>query len=524
MQSTLYTGGTILTMEPQLCAQALLVEDSKILCLGRADELAALRPHARRVDLEGRTLMPGFIDAHSHFTAYASTLGLCDLSKAESFDEILALLGTYRASVRAPKGALITGFGYDHNHLLEKRHPDKRVLAALGEDNPVVIAHASGHMGVLNAPAMRMLNLRNDMPDPEGGKMGRMEDGSLSGYMEETAFTSLKLPGPSKEQLSRQMELAQAKYFSYGITTCQDGLTRKADWDLLQNMAQGGHLDIDLVSYIDIAQCADLASAHPEYRKYQNHLRIGGYKLILDGSPQGRTAWIKTFYQGQPGYSGYPVYEDGMVEGYIARALSEDMQILIHCNGDAAAEQMITCYERALNGRCKDARPVMIHAQLVNRSQLSHMGRLGIMASFFVAHTYYWGDVHIQNFGPRRAAQISPVQWAMESGVNYTFHQDAPVLPPDMIDTVRRAVERRTLSGEVLGEDQRITALQALYGVTRNAAYQYFEENEKGTLKPGKRADLVILSDNPLTCSPEKMGYIEVLETIKDGMSVYLKQ
>ncbi len=521
MSSTLYSGGTILTMENQLYAQAMLEEDGKILALGQADELAALRPDARRVDLEGRVLMPGFIDPHSHFTAYASTLGLCDLSKARSFDEIISLLSAYRKAVQAPKGALITGFGYDHNRLAEKRHPDKQVLAALGEDNPVVIAHASGHMGVLNAPALRMLGLSDDRSDPEGGRRGRMDDGSLSGYVEETAFTSLKLPGPTHEQLARQMALAQEKYFSYGITTCQDGLTRERDWVMLQNMADGNQLSIDLVSYIDIAQCAGLADAHPEYRNYRNHLRIGGYKLILDGSPQGRTAWIKGEYQGQPGYRGYPVYEDHQVEGYLAQALKENRQILVHCNGDAAAEQMICCYERALDGRTLDARPVMIHAQLADREQLKAMARLGIAASFFVSHVHYWGDVHVQNFGFQRASQISPVQWALESGVNYTFHQDTPVLPPDMLDTLRRAVERRTLSGTVLGENQRISALQALCGVTRNAAWQYFEENDKGSLRPGKRADLVMLSENPLTCPTEKLSEIQVLETVKDGVSVY---
>ena len=134
---------------------------------------------------------------------------------------------------------------------------------------------------------------------------------------------------------------------------------------------------------------------------------------------------------------------------------------------------------------------------------------------------HYWGDVHVQNFGFQRASQISPVQWALESGVNYTFHQDTPVLPPDMLDTLRRAVERRTLSGTVLGENQRISALQALYGVTRNAAWQYFEENDKGSLRPGKRADLVMLSENPLTCPTEKLSEIQVLETVKDGVSVY---
>lgn len=359
--------------------------------------------------------------------------------------------------------------------------------------------------------------------DPEGGKIGRMPGGREPyGYLEETAFTELKTPKPSRQQQIQQLEQAQQLYFSYGITTIQDGLARRPEWELLKEMANLGKLKADIVCYADYKQAPELIKTHPDdVMQYKDRLKLGGYKIFLDGSPQGRTAWMTRPYEGEKEYRGYPVYSDTEVREFVKGAVAQNVQLLAHCNGDAACDQLL----RAFAGYEASAatRPVMIHAQLLRADQLSMMKKLGMIASFFVAHTYYWGDVHLKNFG-ERGMKISPVSSAAEQGVCYTFHQDSPVLMPDMLMTLWCACSRVTQGGQLLDQSECVTPYQALRGVTVNAAYQYFEEDKKGSIAPGKTADFVILDGNPLTVPKEKLRELRVLETIKDGESVYRRK
>lgn len=226
----------------------------------------------------------------------------------------------------------------------------------------------------------------------------------------------------------------------------------------------------------------------------------------------------KPYLGGQKDYVGYPIYEDGQVLSFVEQAHKAHVQLLCHCNGDAAAAQFIAAHEEPTAYR-----DVMIHAQLAREDQLPAMKEKGIIPSFFVAHTYYWGDTHVENFGMERASRISPAKAALEVGLPFTFHMDTPVLAPDMLDVIYCAMNRVTRSGVTLGADLRLTAWEALLGITRNAAYQYFEEDSKGTLEAGKRADLVVLSANPLKTPKEQMRCVQVLETYKDGVRVYQK-
>lgn len=527
VKACLYTNGTILTMEPALAAEAVLTVDGRIHRIGTLDEVRLDAPAGTKVvDLEHHVLMPAFLDPHSHITAYAQTLSLVQLEGAAGFDEILERIRIFREEKRLRPGEWISGFGYDHTALKEQAHPTRRLLDRAAPENPVIIAHASGHMGVLNTAALQALGITAGTPDPEGGVIGREEDGSPSGYLEETAFTShtARIPQPTLEQLGRQLDAAQRVYLSHGITTVQDGLTRRPEWAILSSMAQAGRLNTDVVAYADMKDSRELFAAHPEYaRGYRGRLRLGGYKIFLDGSPQGRTAWMTQPYEnGDDGYRGYPIYADDEVDAFVRTALGENRQLLAHCNGDAAADQLIGAFERVLGGRRPvDIRPVMVHAQLLRRDQLSALRSLGMIPSFFVAHTYYWGDVHIQNFGLARASAISPAASALREGLPFTFHQDTPVLPPDMLTAVGCAVTRTTRSGRMLGEEERLRPLDALRAVTVNAAYQYFEEDRKGSLRVGKLADFVLLDENPLTAAPEQIRNIRVLRTVKEGVTVY---
>ena len=274
----LFFGGSILTMEDAPAPEAVLVRDGKIAAAGPLAALTALAPGARRRDLEGCCLMPAFLDAHSHITALASTLGLCQLGAAGSFREIRTALQDYRAA--HPQGWTV-GFGYDHNVLDERAHPTRQVLDECMPGVPVLITHASGHMGVASTAALEAMGITADTPDPEGGRIGREADGRTpNGYLEETAFLRIRaaLPAPSRADACKALAAAEQTYLSHGIVLAQEGLADQGRYDLLAS----ARLTVDTVGYADLKHDPDLAERPG----------IGGDKIFLDGSPQGRTAWM----------------------------------------------------------------------------------------------------------------------------------------------------------------------------------------------------------------------------------------
>lgn len=526
MRQVIYYGGSILTMETAPAPEALLSVGGDIAALGDRAALEDQAPDAERVDLEGRALLPAFLDSHSHITALASTLELCQLGAADSFASIGEILRDFAAERPPEPGSWITGFGYDHNVLKERAHPTRQVLDRFFPDTPVLITHASGHMGVLNSAALRACGITADTPDPAGGKIGREDDGRTpSGYLEENAFraAAAKSPMDRNRQGADLLRRAEEVYFSHGITVIQDGVTGQGEYQMLVGAAGAGALTADVVGYVDMEKAPELVKC-PYWGRSSNGLRLGGYKIFLDGSPQGRTAWMLEPYQGGGMYRGYPIYDDETVTGFVRRALEEGVQLLAHCNGDAAAAQYIRCCRTAQEqtGRpVREIRPVMIHAQLVRPEQLAEMAALGILPSFFAAHLWYWGDVHVENFGERRAASISPLSECVRLGLPFTLHQDTPVIQPDMLESLWCAVNRTTRSGRTLGPEYRITVREALKAVTVNAACQYFMEDRRGTLAVGKAADFVILDRNPLAVRPDELRTLRVLETIKNGETVY---
>lgn len=515
----IYRNGTILTMTSQK-VKAIVIENGRIIGF---DEVAE---DAEIIDLHGCTLMPAFIDAHSHITAMARVLGYVDLGQAKSIEMIQQLILKFKYERQVSDDEWICGYNYDHNYLLEKRHPNGHDLDEIQIKNPILITHASGHMGAVNTIGLAMLDIHPESADPKGGKFGRDAKGQLNGYMEENAFISntSKIPEPDLKQQLKQLKEAQDIYLKNGITVVQEGLARDKEWRLLKKAAESKGLIVDVIAYVDEKQSDHILL---DDRKFVDHaynrLRLGGYKLFLDGSPQGRTAWMLNPYCGSDNYCGYPTYQDDEVVGFVKKSCDEGVQLLVHCNGDAAAQQLLDAFQRVLKGKPSQLRPVMIHAQLVNRRQLEIMHELKMIASFFVAHTFYWGDVHVVNFGAERAAMISPVHSAILEDVIYTFHQDSPVIQPNMLETIECAVNRETKSGKVLGCEECISVEEALKGVTINAAYQYFLEHERGTIELGKVADFVILSADPRIVDKHKLHEIEVVATIKEGLCCYRK-
>ena len=526
---TFYINGTILTMEENnLYAEAVCTENGIIQAVGTKEELLKLRSEGDRiVDLEGKTMLPGLIDGHSHFAGTANAMTQCDLSLCNSFADIIREMKNFKEKRKLSDDAWIVGCNYDHNFLAEGKHPDRFILDQISDTNPVLLIHASSHMGVTNSKGLELQGIDETAEDRADGRYGRVEGTSTpNGYMEEKVFLEFqsKLPMTSVEELMNLFREAQKLYASYGITTVQDGMVARPLFQLLKTASDMGILKLDIVGYVDIMTAAELPDEMPEYdRKYHKHLKLGGYKIFLDGSPQGKTAWMLEPYVGEESYCGYPIHSDEVLESYIRTALEKKQQLLAHCNGDAAAEQYITGFEKVLaSEKSQDTyRAVMVHAQLVRREQLRRMAKLGMMPSFFVAHTYYWGDIHLKNFGIERGSRISPAKDAVDCGMKFTFHQDSPVVPPDMMRTVSCAVNRISRTGQDIGKEQRIPVLEALKAVTSYGAYQYHEEDRKGTISVGKLADFAVLDKNPLEVDPEMLAEVQVMMTVKEDQMIY---
>lgn len=524
----LYYNGKIITMSKQK-AQAVLVRDGRICKVGDLESVERAAGEAvRRVDLQGKCLMPSFIDTHSHIVMNGQMSLFANLSECRNFDDIVQVMRNYIQEHKISEQGIAVGYGYDHNFLKEQKHPDKTILDQVSREIPIVILHVSGHLECVNSAVLEMCGISEKTEDPKGGRIGRISGTrEPNGYLEEAGMS---VAGKVMERISMDldavMEGMQDIYLENGITTVQDGASARENLQILKKMAEKGALQVDVVAYPMItADGKRLVEEWKEYDgKYQGRLKIGGYKIILDGSPQGRSAWLSKPYLGGDGTeNGYPYWEDETVKKYVSQAVKEGKQILAHCNGDAASEQFLNAYEAVVEEEKKgqELRPVMIHCQTVRKDQLKRMAKTGMIASIFVGHVWYWGDVHQRNLGEERGNQISPVRDALDQGVMVNFHQDTPVTKPDMLHSVWCSVNRVSSGGRVIGANQRITVYEALKAVTIHGAYEYFEENEKGSIEEGKKADMVILSQSPLEVEPDRIREIRVLETIKEGETVY---
>ena len=538
---TIYHSGRILTMVDRDDApEAVLVRDGRIAAVGPLAEIRALAgPAAESVDLAGRTLMPSFIDSHGHLLQHGTLAALVDLEHAGSIAEVVAVFRERLAERDPSDRTALIGAKYDPQLLAEGRHPTRTDLDEVSTEVPVFALHRSMHVAIGNSVLVDGAGLTAETPDPEGGRFGRFPDGTPDGYVEEHPAMAAYMPVLSPDggggllpagvaDPLRAAELACADYLRHGITTAQEGAADPATVAGLVEASRAGRLGLDVVVYPVVQSGTRYFQEHPEFAgDYQDRLRLGGYKMILDGSPQARSAWMSEPYEPvdgdeDPGCA-YPIHSPEEVEAFTRAVAEQGRQLIVHCNGDAAAQLWVDTVERvgAEHPALLEARPVMIHAQTVRDDQLDRMADLGMIASIFSVHTWFWGDVHLRNFGPVRGRRISPARSALDRGVRVTLHQDTPVTPPDMLLTIWAAVNRISRTGQEIGPKERISVWEALHAVTVEAAHQYGEEDSKGQIREGMRADLVILSEDPLAIAPGDLREITVLVTIKDGEVVF---
>lgn len=539
----IYTNGHIITVdENNPIVEAVVVEDGKIVYTGNTKSALEMNKGHEIIDLKGKTMTPGFIDPHSHFIASSFMSMTVDLSAppvgtVRCIDDIKRIMKKAIADRGLSTGKTITGLSYDDSLFEDGRTMTKEDLDEISTEHGILVGHQSGHVGVCNSFILNKFKITEETPDPEGGAYIRYQGTSKpNGQLEEKAYMAISqksiIPNPLK--LKKMVKDAEYVYKSNGITTAQEGGSIPATLMLARLANKFKWLDIDVVAYVQVPKLENFEKVQKleKYFSYRNKLRIGGVKFFLDGSPQAKTAWLSEPYhivpEGQSDdYCGYPIYtDDDFVKGIYAEAIKRDWQILTHCNGDAASEQMIKAYSAAkedLNHQ-KDLRPVMIHAQTVREDQLDRMAEIGILPSFFNDHTYFWGDWHHDSvLGPERAERISPMTSALKRDMTFTFHTDTPVIPPNLIYSMWCAVNRKTRSGRVLGEAYRITPMEALKAITINSAIQHHEEAEKGSITVGKRADLVIMDKDLLSINPNEIKDINIIETIKDGKTIFRK-
>ncbi|MCE8537282.1 amidohydrolase [Ruegeria pomeroyi] len=536
---TIYTGGPILTVDDaQPRAEAVAVKDGRVLAVGDLSDLLARQGDATKVfDLDGRTMLPGFVDSHGHVVMgglQALSANLLappdgDVTDIPSLQQTLREWAEKNADT-VEKVKLIIGFGYDNAQLAELRHPTREDLDAVSTEYPIMIVHQSGHLGVGNSKALEIAGIDASTENPPGGVIRRGPDGEPNGVLEEYAFFTAVVPMLSElgpEGVTVFAKAGAKLWASFGYTTAQDGRSSGGVVEALKAVDAEGELPIDVIAFPDVLEAKDYIKANAS-DDYTGNVRVGGCKLTIDGSPQGFTALRDRPYfdpvgDYPPGYAGYSAVTMEQVQDAVNWCYENGLQIITHANGEGASDMLIAALGAAQEKYGDPGnRPVLIHGQFLREDQVDSYQRLGVFMSLFPMHTFYWGDWHRDHtVGPVNAENISPTGWLVQRGMMFGSHHDAPVAFPDSMRILDATVTRRTRSGDILGPHQRVDVMTALKAMTIWPAWQQFEEDDKGSIEVGKLADFVILSGDPTAVDPETLDQLRVVKTIKENKVIY---
>jgi predicted amidohydrolase YtcJ len=509
---------------------SIAVKDEKIIWIGSHNDAKYIQ--GKHIDFADQAVLPGFIDAHGHasylaFATQVANIASPPVGKINNIEELKTELKKFIKDSNLQPGEWVMGLGYDDSLLEEQRHPTKDDLDEVSTEHPIYLIHVSAHLGAANSFGLSLANVSSETQDPPGGKIRRYKNSSEpNGVFEETAAYPLQQLAMSayKDPIG-SVKKAMDIYARNGITTAQDGASSPETIGLMQAADAQGMINLDIISYPIGQNGLDQNLDTINFGNYVGRLKIGGIKLILDGSPQGKTAYLTEPYYKPPhsesdSYKGYPLIPQSEVSKWVKQYADLNIPIMAHANGDAAADMLIEAVKDA--EITSDHRTIMIHAQTVREDQLDQMKELRIIPSYFSTHTFYWGDWHRDSvFGEERAMRISPTKSSLDRNMPFTVHNDAPVVPPDMIRLLWSTTNRKTRSGKVLGEKQKISTYSALEAMTINAAYQHFEDDIKGTIEVGKQADLVVLSEDPLSIDPENLLKIRVIATYSKGIEIF---
>ena len=509
---------------------SIAIQNKKIAWIGSHTEAKKIK--GQRINYHNQAILPGFIDAHGHasylaFATQVANIASPPVGEVTTIKDLQENLKKFIKDSNLKLGEWVMGLGYDDSLLAEQRHPTKIDLDAVSTDHPIYLIHVSAHLGAANSMGLSLANINSESNDPPGGKIRRYENSlEPNGVFEETAAYPLQQLAMSayKDPIG-SVKKAMDIYARNGITTAQDGASSQETIALMEAADAQGMINLDIISYPIGQNGLDQNLDSISFGNYTGRLKIGGIKLILDGSPQGKTAYLTEPYYKPPhsesdSYKGYPLIPQSEVSKWVKRYADLNIPIMAHANGDAAADMLIEAVKNA--DITSDHRTIMIHAQTVREDQLDKMKELSIIPSYFSTHTFYWGDWHRDSvFGEDRAMRISPTKSTLNRKIPFTVHNDAPVVPPDMIRLLWSTTNRKTRSGKVLGEEQKISTYSALEAMTINAAFQHFEDDIKGSIEVGKLADLVVLSEDPLSIPVNELLKLKIMATYSHGKEIF---
>lgn len=539
----IFINGPVVTMDLNLSVkQALAATGTHITAVGDKNDILPLGDkNTEIIDLQGRALLPGLIDAHSHFLraglydAFVVNLSSPPVGKILCMDELIDTLKT--VAEKMPQREWVMGYSYDDTLLAEKRHPLAKDLDKASLRHPVFIRHVSGHLAVLNSKALAMLGINKDSICCLGGTICKDSAGHPTGLLQgEPAmqFAEEKMPKWTSEHWLQAAQNASDMYAAKGVTSAQEGDAYPGDLDTFLR-ANAQNLLKPRIQISPSWRFPDELKKFPCQTKGTAltddlMLSLGAVKLYQDGSIQGYSGYLsRPYYTYLPGAEkdslGMARNKPEQLNEMIAQAHQQGWQIAVHANGDQAIEEVINAFELAQSKFPRiDCRHIIIHCQTVREDQMDRMQKLRIIPSFFATHIYFWGDRHRLIFlGPQRAKRINPCQNAVDRQMPFTCHNDTYITPIDPLLSVWAAANRYTYGGQCLGKEFRISVPEALRSVTSYAAYQFGEEHIKGSLEPGKLADLVILEDNPLTVAPDKIKDIVINQTLRGGYCIFKK-
>ncbi len=526
----IFLNGKVITMDPRSPnAEAFAVTWGRFSTIGTDEEVRrATGIDTEVIDLEGRTVVPGFIETHNHLSWFSLLADWvdCGCRANRSIEDVKARVR--EAAAATPPGQWVRGYGYDDTLIEDDRHLTRRDLDEAAPDHPVFILHVSMHLAYANSKALDQAGIGPETPQPQGGEIHKDDSGVPTGLLKE--MSAIIMVGAElflqldQDETRRRLQAAAAHVHRAGVTSIHDG---------------GIALVNVLKAYGDLEAAGDLplrvyaTIMEPLYQELQKIglatgygsevLKVGCVKLIQDGSIQGRTAALLEPYHDDPGFRGELIIPQETLDETIDQYHRAGHQIAVHGNGSAAIESILRAMEKAQAAFPRqDHRHMLIHCQTATADQITRMRRLGVIPSYFVNHIYYWGDRHEARFlGPERAARIDPLGSSVREGLLFTLHSDLPITPIDPLFSIHCAVNRRTREGKVLGPRERISPLEALKAYTTHAAYCSFEEEIKGSIETGKLADFAVLSENPLEVDPEKIKDIKVLRTVVGGETVF---
>ena len=501
----------------------LIGDDGKVARMVRADEPA---PKAdARIDAQGRTLLPGLIDAHGHVMSLGLAALQLDLVGTSSVADLQKRLSTYAAA--RPNDPWLSGRGWNQELWSESRFPTAADLDAAVSDRPVVLERVDGHAFVVNSAALKAAGITAATKDPVGGKVERDANGNPTGLLVDAAMDLVgsKVPAPSAEQLTQALDKAQEQLLSVGITAAADMGTSASDWAAMQSAGMNGELNVRIMGYAyDIQNMRAVVPNGPTPWLFEDRLRMGGVKLYADGALGSRGAWLKKPYADKPDTTGLQFLKDAELHAKADEAASRGLQVAIHAIGDAADAQVISAYEVLSAKYGKDRRWRIEHFQIADPADIPRLAPAGIIASMQPVHQTSDRLMAEKRLGTNRLTGAYAWQSALKSGARIAFGSDFPVESPNPFPGLAAAVSRQDMNGQPPGgwlPQERVSFTAALSGFTRDAAYAGFAEQKFGALEPGKWADFIIVDRDVSKVDPQALARTQVLETWVAGKKVW---